>query len=683
MPVPSTAQPIELADGIYWVGDDEQSSKLNCNPYLIIDGHEGVLIDPGSPLDFAVVRRKVEQLIPLTGLRYIVLQHQDPDFCSSTPLFEQQGFCGQLATHWRAAQLIRFYGVTSPFYIVNEKDLNLTFGNGRTLHFHLTPYLHFPGAIVTYDSVSKILFSSDLFGAFSDHAPLFADEWPEERNYMDAMASFHEHYMPSNSILRPVMEQLNQLDIRMIAPQHGSIIRRDVKQHIATLRELECGSFVTPLRQELPSFGGYTLLLNKILKRLFIAYPKQTILSFYQDSSITLDPANGTLADFCCSGEELWQLFFEILHKQSADALTYLEPLVRKLALEYGIEMPQIYDSLLLSLQQSALRLTQENERLQQENQRLTQELVQASTELLHCPLTGLSNERVFQRYLEKACRSYQVGGFGAALLLIGIDNMAGFNLRYGNAAGDEALRIIAGLLEETVPDSHLLFKLNGPIFACVLSSDSKEAALRQGEAFRNKIALSERLLERQTVSIGLASFSDFSHDIDALPERLASTMYASVKSRLNEARRRGGNQLCSSAELDAAPPLGKILLVDTDEFHLEVMASQLRINRYLVLTATDGEQALTIFERESPELVICAIMLPKMDAFALWEKIQLYSDSRNLTFILTSFQKTEESCLRALALGIEHYFQKPYLLPELLALVELKFRQRLARLAL
>ena len=44
----TTTRTEEIAVGIYWVGGCAQDGGLHCNPYLIVDGDEGVLIDPGS-----------------------------------------------------------------------------------------------------------------------------------------------------------------------------------------------------------------------------------------------------------------------------------------------------------------------------------------------------------------------------------------------------------------------------------------------------------------------------------------------------------------------------------------------------------------------------------------------------------------------------------------------------------
>ena len=49
---------IQVADGTYWVGKADRDSGLHCNPYLIVDGNEAVLLDGGSREDFSTVMLK-------------------------------------------------------------------------------------------------------------------------------------------------------------------------------------------------------------------------------------------------------------------------------------------------------------------------------------------------------------------------------------------------------------------------------------------------------------------------------------------------------------------------------------------------------------------------------------------------------------------------------------------------
>ncbi len=225
-----------LGGGYYWVGDSLLTEDLNCNPYLLVEGGQGVLFDPGSALDAEDIMTSAASVLPLDKIKYVVLHHQDPDLAAALPFMEKAGMEFTIITHWRTWSLLRFYGISSPAYLVDEHAYSLRLESGRTLQFIPTPYLHFPGAIATYDRQTKYLLSSDLFGAFSRRWSLYADD-----GYMEEMKRFHEHYMPSNEVLRPTMDLISCLELDAILPQHGSIIKQNIPSYIDALKNLECG----------------------------------------------------------------------------------------------------------------------------------------------------------------------------------------------------------------------------------------------------------------------------------------------------------------------------------------------------------------------------------------------------------------------------------------------------------
>ncbi|MDP2815346.1 MAG: MBL fold metallo-hydrolase, partial [Rectinemataceae bacterium] len=233
------SEAIEAARGIYWVGSHDPKELFHCNPYLLVDGEEAVLFDPGGVTDYSAVARKVFSIVKPTQIRYVVLHHQDPDLCASAPLLEKAIGHGQMKTiaHSRASVLIRYYGTKSEFYLVDKNSYTLTLKSGRILRFLTTPFCHFPAAIVTYDEREKILFSSDLFGAISPGWSLFAGEGYEEQ-----MRTFHVGYMASTRHLSRVMERIATLDLELILPQHGSIIPKEmIPGCIDFLKSLPCG----------------------------------------------------------------------------------------------------------------------------------------------------------------------------------------------------------------------------------------------------------------------------------------------------------------------------------------------------------------------------------------------------------------------------------------------------------
>jgi len=238
-------RPIEIAERIYWVGFHEKRSNVRCNPYLMIEGDQAVLIDAGSRPDFAIVMMKILQTgIAPEQIAALIYHHVDPDLCGS--MSNMVDIC-------KNPELIVLSdpdnNIFLSYYIEREKRTLLrsiddyghkfTFG-GRTLQFFKTPYAHSTGSFVTYDIKTKTLFSSDLFGSLSRQWELFAelaDECYVCRDYkrcenknryclLPDILEFHKKVMPSEKALRYAMGVIGNLDIEMIAPQHGSIFKK-------------------------------------------------------------------------------------------------------------------------------------------------------------------------------------------------------------------------------------------------------------------------------------------------------------------------------------------------------------------------------------------------------------------------------------------------------------------------
>lgn len=235
--------PVMLADGVYWIGYHDPESGLHCNPYIIIDGNEAVLVDGGSRPDFPYVMMKILQTgVHPSSIKAMVFHHYDPDLCAGIPNFED--IIGRedlmIISDDQNKAFIRHYSATSRFFSLEEMNHEYIFSSGRRLTFHNTPYAHSAGSFVTFDHVSKVLFSSDLFGGFGRRDwNLFFDYYPECRDCTDYencprkksscpvgdMMNFHQSIMPSNRALKMALEIMAEISFSMIAPQHGSVIR--------------------------------------------------------------------------------------------------------------------------------------------------------------------------------------------------------------------------------------------------------------------------------------------------------------------------------------------------------------------------------------------------------------------------------------------------------------------------
>jgi len=233
--------PIEIENGVYWVGFYDRPAGLHCNPYLIVDNDEAIVIDGGSRPDFATVMMKILQTgIAPNQIKALLYQHYDPDLCGSIPNFESiiKNENLKIISASENLMFIRHYSASSRLLPISTLNYQYAFSSGRTLHFTKTPYSHSGGSFVTFDPKSKILFSSDLFGSLGTEWELILKLRPECKDCLNLskcpqgrmvcpindILNFHKTLMPSEKALRYALEKISEIPFQIIAPQHGSII---------------------------------------------------------------------------------------------------------------------------------------------------------------------------------------------------------------------------------------------------------------------------------------------------------------------------------------------------------------------------------------------------------------------------------------------------------------------------
>lgn len=235
------SKPVQIADNIYWVGVFLTGDPFQCHPYFIENGNQSILIDPGSMIQKDQIIEKIQMVCTLEDVKYIILHHQDPDLCAAVPYLEKliNRDDLQIITHSRMSVLIKHYGLKSGYYNIDQKDFRISAGS-LSLEFYTTPYCHSPGAFVTYCPRTKILFSGDLFGGLEENWQFYADD-----NYFKHIEGFHMSYMPSRDILNYSLTKIEDLDIELIAPQHGSLIRRQyIPSIIKKMKDMNSGLYI-------------------------------------------------------------------------------------------------------------------------------------------------------------------------------------------------------------------------------------------------------------------------------------------------------------------------------------------------------------------------------------------------------------------------------------------------------
>jgi len=283
-----TSEAILIAPNIYWVGMHLKNDPFQCHPYLIKNGNESILIDPGSMIEFNETVRKIKTLMDMQDIKYIVLHHQDPDLAAAVPEIEKLIDRDDLliVTHSRMSLLVKHYLIKSDYYEIDKMDHKLVTSSGFRLDFLTTPYCHSPGAFVSYEPISKTLFSGDIFGGIEESWDFYADE-----TYFLKAKLFHQEYMPSKDIFNYALTKIEKLDINLIAPQHGSVIEKKyIAKLIQDMKDLDCGLYIEE------KYNRELIDTIKELQQKEVALRERDLLIFEQSKRAEIGEMIGNIA---------------------------------------------------------------------------------------------------------------------------------------------------------------------------------------------------------------------------------------------------------------------------------------------------------------------------------------------------------------------------------------------------
>ena len=231
----------KVTEDLYWVGGNDRQIELfenifplakgvSYNSYLLLD-EQTVLFDTA---DYAIGKQFIENVMSVLNgrnLDYIVVNHMEPDHCS---------LIGELLLHYPDVKIIgnaktfpmieQFFSfdLTGKTLTVKEGD---TFCSGKhTFPFIMSPMVHWPEAMMTYDEKDKVLFSADAFGTFNAlNGNLFNDELDFNREWLDEARRYYTNivgkYGPQ---VQNVLKKASSLDIQMICPLHGPVWRSNL-----------------------------------------------------------------------------------------------------------------------------------------------------------------------------------------------------------------------------------------------------------------------------------------------------------------------------------------------------------------------------------------------------------------------------------------------------------------------
>lgn len=113
-----------------------------------------------------------------------------------------------------------------------------------------------------------------------------------------------------------------------------------------------------------------------------------------------------------------------------------------------------------------------------------------------------------------------------------------------------------------------------------------------------------------------------------------------------------------------------RILVVDDSPTALRITSELLSENGFDVITASDGEEALEIADRDHPNLIVLDIILPRKNGFQVCRKLRSESNTEDIGIVMLSSKNQDHDRLWAERQGADSYLTKPYNAEELLSCI-------------
>ena len=222
---------------IHYVGVNDRNKHLfegmwplpygvSYNSYLI-DDETVALVDTVDICYFEVYLRKIKSIIGERPIQYLIINHMEPDHSGSIRLIKQHYPDIIIVGNKQTFGMIEgFYGVTGEQYMVKDEDF-LALGHHK-LRFYMTPMVHWPETMMTFDQTDGVLFSGDAFGMFGALDGGVYDDQTDFAFYEDEMRRYYSNIVGKYSpMVQKALAKLRDYPIRTICPLHGLVWRTD------------------------------------------------------------------------------------------------------------------------------------------------------------------------------------------------------------------------------------------------------------------------------------------------------------------------------------------------------------------------------------------------------------------------------------------------------------------------
>lgn len=226
-------KPIEIKQDIFYVGVNDRTKPLfenlwplpkgvSYNSYFIRD-EKTALFDTVDICYSDIFFDKLEKALDGRTLDYLIINHMEPDHSGSMGLLKTRYPGVKIVGNARTLDMVKgYYGITDGVVAIKDGE-ELSLGK-HCLKFILTPMVHWPETMITYEQTQKVIFSGDAFGSFGALDGGVVDTQLNPERYWDEMVRYYSNIVGKfGSPVQKALSLLAHVEIETICSTHGPV----------------------------------------------------------------------------------------------------------------------------------------------------------------------------------------------------------------------------------------------------------------------------------------------------------------------------------------------------------------------------------------------------------------------------------------------------------------------------
>lgn len=231
----------KITEDLYWVGGNDRRLNLfenvypipngiSYNAYLLLD-EKTVLFDTVDKSVSGLFFENLAHLLDGRRLDFLIVNHMEPDHCATmNELVLRYPEVCIICNAKTLAMIKQFFSFDIDGRVLLIKEMDTLCSGRHTFTFLMAPMVHWPEAMVTYDTTEQILYSADAFGTFGAvDGIIFADELRFESDWLDEARRYYTNIVGKyGTQVQALLKKAAGVEIRMICPLHGPVWRKNI-----------------------------------------------------------------------------------------------------------------------------------------------------------------------------------------------------------------------------------------------------------------------------------------------------------------------------------------------------------------------------------------------------------------------------------------------------------------------